>query len=50
MRTVVFASTLHVQMLSLRNLVPLLERSQATLEKQDKPASNNSNAKAPDMA
>jgi hypothetical protein len=39
MRTFVFASTLHAPMLPLRNLVPLLERSQPTLEKQDKPAS-----------
>ena len=34
-------------MLSLRNLVPLLERSQATLEKQDKPARKSSKPKAP---
>jgi hypothetical protein len=34
-------------MLSLRNLVPLLERSQPATEKQDEPARKSSKAKAP---
>lgn len=43
-------AALHAQMLSLRKLVPLLECSHSTSEKQDKPASSNSYAKAPDIA
>ena len=40
-------AALHAQMLSLRNLVPLLERSQPPAEKQDKPARKSSKPKAP---
>ena len=40
-------AALHAQMLSLRNLVPLLERSQPAAEKQDEPARKSSKAKAP---
>lgn len=40
-------AALHAQMLSLRNLVPLLERSQPATEKQDEPARKSSKAKAP---
>ena len=40
-------AALHAQMLSLRNLVPLLERSQPAAEKQDKPARKSSKPKAP---
>jgi hypothetical protein len=40
-------AALHAQMLSLRNLVPLLERSQPAAEKHDTPARKSSKTKAP---